>query len=102
MTREKALEAMDKLVAMGYSVELSEYDLGSHGHVLVAEDGQLTSLRRWLSISAVSFDKVDLRALVAVADELELDVGFSPIDGTSKISFTDQVGEVSGARRHPR
>jgi hypothetical protein len=98
VTREKALEAMDKLVAMGYSVNLSEYDLGPHGHVLVGADGQPTSLQRWLSISAVSFDKVDLRALVAVADELDLDVGISPIDGVNKISFTDQVPERKESR----
>jgi hypothetical protein len=91
VTREKALEAMDKLVAMGYSVELTEYELGPRGHALAGEDGQLTSLHRWLSISFVSLDKVDLRALVAVADELELDVEFSPIDEASKISFTDQI-----------
>jgi hypothetical protein len=102
VTREKALEAMDKLVAMGYSVNLSEYDLGPHGHVQVGEDGQMTSLQRWLSISAVSFDKVDLRALVAVADELDLDVGISPIDGVNKISFSDQLPEHAASRRHPR
>jgi hypothetical protein len=95
VTREKALEAMDKLVAMGYSVELTEYELGPRGHT------KLTSLHRWLSISFVSLDKVDLRALVAVADELELDVGFSPIDGASKISFTDQIPVSAAQRRHP-
>lgn len=110
MTRGKALEAMDKLVAMGYHVELSERDLGDHGHVMIGAGGELTSIQRWLSVSSISLDKVDLRALVAAADELELDVGFSPITGTGKISFTDQPTEVEqrrqaavgGRRGHPR
>jgi hypothetical protein len=108
VTREKALEAMDKLVAMGYHVTLSERDLSDH--VFRGQDGEMTSLQRWLSVSAISMDKVDLRALVQAADELELDVGFSPIQGTGTISFTDQPTEaeqrahavVSGRRRHPR
>lgn len=110
MTREKALEAMDRLVHAGYHVTLSEYDLGPHGHVMLGADGEMTSLRRWLSIEAISLDKVDLRALVQIADELELDVGFSPITGQGKISLTDMPSEaevrkqevVSGQRRHPR
>lgn len=110
MTREKALAAMDKLVDMGYSVTLTERDLGSHGHVMIAENGEMTTVQRWLSISAISLDKVDLRAIVQAADELELDVGFSPITGQGVISFTDQPSEsdvrraavVSGRRRHPR
>lgn len=109
MTRERALEAMDKLVAMGYHVSLSERDLGDDGHVFVGEGGAMTSTQRWLEISAISLDKVDLRALVAAADELELDVGFSPIQG-GKMSLTDAPSEadqrrqavISGKRRHPR
>jgi hypothetical protein len=54
-------------------------------------------------------DKVDLRALVEVADELGLDVGFSPLQ-SGKISFTDMPTDaeqsrqavVSGRRNHPR
>jgi hypothetical protein len=109
MTREKALETMDKLVAMGYHVELSEYDLGPSGHVMVGDDGEMTSLRRWLSIKQLSVDKIDLRALVAAADELELDIGFSPLQG-GQLSFTDMPSEderrrqavTGGKRSHPR
>lgn len=107
MTREKALQAMDKLVAMGYHVTLSERDL--QDHVFLGDDGEQTSIQRWLEVSAISLDKVDLRALVAAADELELDVGVSPIQG-GKMSLTDMPraseenkrAVVSGQRRHPR
>lgn len=109
MTREKALQAMDKLVAMGYNVTLSEHELRDHVF-LDPDGGGMTSLVRHLSISEISLDKVDLRALVAVADELELDVGFSPITGQGVISFSDspspaeqqRANVVSGRRRHPR
>jgi hypothetical protein len=108
MTREKALAAMDKLVAMGYHVTLSERDL-SGDRIFIGADGEMTSIQRWMEVSAISLDKVDLRALVAAADELELDVGFSPIQG-GKMSLTDQPTEaeqrkqavVGGKRRHPR
>jgi hypothetical protein len=94
---------------MGYHVTLSERDL-SGKHVFIGADGEMTSRQRWLSISEISLDKVDLRSLVEAADELELDVGFSPIQGTGTISFTDPPTEaeqrahavVSGRRRHPR
>jgi hypothetical protein len=107
MTREKALEAMDKFVAMGYHVTFSERDL--QDHVFIGADGEMTSMQRWVEISAISMDKVDLRAIVAAADELGLDVGFSPIQG-GKLSLTDQPTEeeqrkqavVGGRRRHPR
>lgn len=107
MTREKALEAMDKLVSMGYHVVLSERDL--QDHVFVVAAGEMTSIQRWVEISAISLDKVDLRALVTAADELGLDVGFSPIQG-GKLSLSDQPTEaeerkqqvVGGKRRHPR
>ena len=109
MTREKALEAMDKLVAMGYHVTLSERDLGDRGYVEFV-DGEPTTVSRWLSIKSLSLDKVDLRAIVQAADELELDVGFSPITGSNTLSLTDQPTDaevhkqavVSGKRRHPR
>lgn len=108
MTRAKALKAMDKLVAMGYHVMLSEHDIGDK-HVLIGADGAMTSLVRNLSVSEISLDKVDLRALVAVADELELDVGMWSL-GEGKIHFTDQPSPaeqnradvVSGRRGHPR
>jgi len=107
MTREKALEAMDKFVAMGYAVKLYEYDMQSH--VIIDSDGKMNSLQRQVEISAISLDKVDLRAIVQAADELELDVGLSPITGNT-LSLTDQPTEaeerkrsiVSGKRRHPR
>jgi hypothetical protein len=100
MTREKALEAMDRLVDMGYHVALSERDL---------RDGEMTLRRRWLEVSEISMDKIDLRSLVEVADELELEVGFNPIQG-GRLSFTDMPTEaqqrkqavVGGKRRHPR
>jgi hypothetical protein len=106
MTREKALEAMDKLVAMGYAVKLYEADMGDHVHFV---DGKMTSTQRQLHVTAISLDKIDLRALVDAADELGLDVGFSPISGDT-LSFTDQPTEeeqrrqavVDKPRRHPR
>jgi len=107
MTREKALEAMDKLVAMGYHVTLSERDL--QNHVFIGDNGEMTSIQRWVEVGAISLDKVDLRALVNAADELGLDVGMSPIQG-GKLSLTDQPTEaerrkqqlVGKPRRHPR
>lgn len=107
MTREKALQAMDKLVAMGYHVVLSEYD--TPNHVFVGHDGEMTSLHRWLEIKDLRVDKVDLRALVAFADELGLDVGISALQA-GVLSFTDQPTEeeqrkravVGSRRRHPR
>lgn len=109
MTREKALEAMDKLVAMGYSVSLTERDMGPHGMVVVdPQTKEMTSISRHLSVHEISVDKVDLKALVAAADELGLDVGMSRLDG--HFTFTDMVSDeeqhvrdvVSGRRKHPR
>jgi hypothetical protein len=67
VTREKALEVMDKLVPMGYTVTLGERDLGKHGHVFVGSEGEMTSISRWVDVSALSFDKIDLRSAAGSA-----------------------------------
>ena len=104
MTREKALAAMDKFVSMGYGVTLVERDLQDHVHF---QDGELTSITRHLEIHAISLDKVDLRAVVEAADELDIDVGWSPVTGNNTLALTDQPEMLKRTvaekpRRHPR
>ena len=109
MTREKALEAMDKLVAMGYTVVYGERDLGRSNYVMIDSDGNHTSVSRWLEIHELSVDKIDLRSLLTVADALELDLGVSAL-GTGRITFTAQQSErdqrvmdiAGNPRKHPR
>lgn len=109
MTREKALEAMDKLVSMGYHAHLSEYDMGEHGYFMIEPDETRTTIKRDVYISEMSVDKVDIKALVAAADELGLDVGWSPMR-QNVIAFYDPTSPeeqhrrsiVEGKRRHPR
>jgi Holliday junction resolvasome RuvABC ATP-dependent DNA helicase subunit len=101
VTREKALEVMDRFVAMGYAVKLYECDMQKI--VFLGPDGETTSVQRQLEVTAVSLDKVDLRALVQVADEFGLDVGLSSISGN--VSIIDQPTDaevVNRRRRHPR
>lgn len=107
MTREKALQAMDTLVAMGYGVSLYEHDLGDR-YVAVAPDGERTSIVRRLEIHELSLDKIDLRSLLDAADELELEVGLSAL-GQGRVTFEAQPKEderrrrsVVSPRRHPR
>lgn len=108
MTREKALEAMDRLVAMGYTATMTERDMGAHGHVMIGPDGA-TSIARSLSVVELSVDKVDLKALVAVADELGLDVGMHGIRPGELVFSVEATPEetrkrevVHGRRRRPR
>lgn len=110
MTREKALAAMDKFVAMGYAVELTERDMGIHGHVFVdPETKEVTSVSRSLAIKELSVDKVDIKAIVQVADDLDLEVGLWPIGG-GHLHLTDAPTKeerrkraVAGRpRAHPR
>jgi hypothetical protein len=99
VTREKAIEAMDLLVSKGYSVALAASNMGDY----VLPDG--TSVNYSVSILGLSLDKVDLRALVEIADELDLDVGYTPVRDGAGISFgdPDRTPEVvRKPRRHPR
>jgi hypothetical protein len=110
VTREKALAALDRFVSMGYSVQLTERDMDAHGHVFIdPETKEMTSVARHLNIVDLSIDKVDIKAIVVAADELELEVSFSAIRG-STLSLTDLPSEdekrrrevVGGRRAHPR
>lgn len=99
MNRDKAIETMDLLVSKGYSVALSAANMGDH----VLPDG--SNISYGVQILAISLDKVDLRALVEIADDLDLDVGYTPLRGQERISFgkPDRTPEVvRSPRRHPR
>lgn len=94
MTRGKAIELMDRLNDVGYSVTLVA---GVHvGH-------QPERIYR-VKVSELTIDKMDVKKLVEVADELDLDVGFSSYEGGS-FSFgePDRRPEIlKTQRRHPR
>lgn len=100
MHRDKALALFDALIEIGYSTTL-------HGHYISDHVGDEidpeTQTNYWVAISELSLDKVDVKKLVEIADEYELDIGFSAIRGGS-FSFQvrrKQPPEVVSPRRHP-
>jgi hypothetical protein len=109
VTREKALEAMDRFVEMGYCVVLTTRDMGAHGHVMIdPETKEMTSIVRHLEIAELGLDKVDLNAIVQTADDLGIEAGLNSISG--RITLTDQPSEeerrrrevIDSRRAHPR
>lgn len=106
MTKEKAIEAMDRLTAAGYIVALTAVPKTDRWHDPNAdEDGRNFRVQ----IRELGVDKVDLKALVKIADELDLEVGLHAVAGEG-IVFSDPVDPVlgrqrdivDGPRRHPR
>lgn len=105
MKREKALEAMDTLNAAGYTVAVWAMPQDDRWVNLQAdEDGRTYNI----SIQELGLDKLDLKALVGIADKLDLEVSISALTrGHDLITFTDyplrpHVPAVDGPRKHPR
>jgi len=101
MTKEKSIEVMDALNELGYSVTILAAVIRG-GHINFAAPNEKVSYH--LSVSEMSIDKVDVRALVEVADRFELDIGFSSMRGGA-FSFEelDRTPEVvRNPRRHPK
>lgn len=107
MTRETALAVWDRLIAMGYRAEVGGYDVGRHGRVMA--DGQPIGYD--VGVAELSLDSVDLRALVALADEMGLDAKLSAMSRTGALlHFVDAPSEaevrkravIDGPRKHPR
>lgn len=100
-TREKALEVLDRVVALGYNAKLTAWQYGDH--VDHDTDGNMTRVGYRVDLLVLGADKVDIRSCIALADELEVDFGFSGHDKT--FGFTalqpPKPPLVSG-RRAPR
>lgn len=98
MTRDKAIEAMDRLNELGYSTTL----LASVHPAYVSPDTG-TDRSYSVGLAELGVDKVDLKALVDLADELDLDVGYSPPRGGFSFGEPDRRPEVVRTqRKHPR
>lgn len=100
MTREKAIETMDRLGAAGYTVQLIAIPQRSHVDPRNPNpDGRMYRV----DVIELGVDKVDLRALVEIADELELDVGMHVLTNGnvsfSALATTPEV--VRNPRWHP-
>lgn len=97
MTRDKAIETMDALAEAGYSVSLSAHNWGDHRPI----NDEPINYR--VEIVDMGVDKVDLRHLVNLADQLGLDVGAHAL-GQSRVIFSDldtTPEVVRSRRRHP-
>jgi hypothetical protein len=95
VTREKAIQAMDLLNQRGYSATL-------HASVHPNYSPERTYS---IGVAEIGIDKVDVRALLELADELDLDLGFSPVRGmgTFTLGEPDRRPEVVRTqRKHPR
>lgn len=99
MTREKVLRAMDLLNAKGYTVSIMAIPPRDGWRMPDADDdGRVYRLE----IQELGVDKVDLKALVAVADELDLDVGVSRLAGRVEFSAMPKKSVADTPRSHPR
>jgi hypothetical protein len=102
LTREKAIECLDRLVEMGYSCQLSASP-PHEGYVVPGQDRAMPAY--FIGISDLHFDKVDVKALAALADELEVDLTIST-GASFQMRHVDPGRErleaVHGKRRHPR
>lgn len=100
MTRDQALAAMDALTGMGYSVSIGAAPV-PRGFLdpRAASDGILYRVE----VVELGVDKVDLRALVAAADELDMDCGIHGlIPGRIVFSDLDRTTDaVRNPRKHP-
>jgi hypothetical protein len=94
MDRDHAIEVMDALISSGYRVCL--YGAPTDSHNLTPS--------YWVSIKELGVDKIDLKHLAALADELDLDVGLHSTSG-GEITFVDKSvipAVIRNPRRHPR
>lgn len=99
MKREEAIKVMDRLVELGYRTQLLALPMppqfALHDHEPVNYN---------VSIIELGLDKVDVRALVELADELGLEVGYSTMNG-GHFGFgeSDPTPVVArNPRAHPR
>lgn len=100
MTRKKALEVMDALAAKGYTATITAAPVPVQHVNPHADDGIVYRV----GASALSFDRIDFRALVEIADELDLGVGMDRL-GPGEINFYEEdktPAAVRSKRQHPR
>lgn len=102
LTREKAIECLDRLVEMGYYAQLLASP-SRDGYVVPGQDEPTPSY--FIGITDLHFDKVDVKALAALADELEVDLTISA-GASFQMRHVDPNRErleaVHGRRKHPR
>lgn len=101
MTREKALQCMDRLNEAGYRVKVLAVPKDDRFvHLYADVDGRVFSV----DVVELGVDKTDLRALVKIADELDLDCGTHAALREGVIHFTDRDPRpevIRSQRRHP-
>jgi hypothetical protein len=101
MKRDKAIAAMDAIVKKGYSVQLTASPTPL-GYIFRDEEtGEMTSEPKYqIDVSGFGTDKIDIRALMEIADELDLDVGAG---GSLSFREPDRRPEALKTQRpHPR
>jgi len=96
MKRDKAIEAMDKLIELGYSVQVT----GSPCPMGHTQNDGTTDPDFQLDVSSFGLDKIDVKKLTEVGEELDLDIGAR---GALTFMEPDHRPEVIRTqRRHPR
>lgn len=101
MTRDTALELMDALAAQGYRVNVRA--LPQPVGFFAARVGD-ESINYSVEVTELGVDRVDLRALIAIADEHGVDCG-AHMSGGGVIAFFDldpRPRVVRTGRQHPR
>jgi hypothetical protein len=100
MNRDKILELMDVLTAQGYGVTITAGPVRRGFLDPKAEDGVLYRI----AVTELTFDKVDLKELVAIAEAHGVDVGLNGLEMGKIVFFDlDRTPEaVKNPRRHPR
>lgn len=102
MRKEKALEALDRIEEEGYTVSVTSVDLGEH--VIPDGEGGFRSKDYQVKVAQIHFDRVDLRALCDLGDDLDLEVMIGPMEQGS-ILFTEpdrRPEAIRTQRRRPR
>lgn len=100
MKLEKAVELVKKLNELGYSCNMLGAVTPKYIHPDTGTDTTYS-----VSLAELGVDKIDVKALIEVADEFDLDLGYSPIQGRQSFSFDepDRRPEVIRTqRRRPR
>jgi hypothetical protein len=98
---EKAIDLVNRLNELGYSCNMLAAVTPQYIHPDTGTDRNYS-----VSLAELGVDKVDVKALIEVADEFDLDLGYSPIQGRQSFSFDTphpaKPEVVVGLRRHPR
>lgn len=100
-SRAKAIEVLDRVVDLGYNAKLTAWNYGNH--IDHDSDGNVTRTGYRVDLMVLGADKIDLKALMDLAEEIEVDFGFSGADKTFGFTALSKPAPAAVApRRTPR